>query len=514
MLTYTLPIQENERLTELYAYEILDTDKEDAFEELAMLASSITDCPIASITFVDKDRQWFKARTGDNTPETARSIAFCSETILQEDFMVIEDARLDQRFANNPDVTGGLGIVFYAGVPIYSVNGYKVGTICIIDHVPKKLLPGHLSSLKLISKQVSNLLELRLKNNMLKAYSRKLLNETENSYESFFSDSALPKWIYDLETLQILKVNQSAMQLYGYTREEFLKLSVFDIRDQEEKEHIQQLLQTLNSETNTISFETIHVLKDNTRLDVDVSIRNILYRGRKARLATMTDITEKVALRNKLNRQRHDQELRLDQIAKSVRAEVKDEIGKELHDNINQILASTKLYLEIASSNPDMREEMILLSKRNVSDAMEEIRILSKSLVLGGSEFDLVESLRNLVKTYELAKAFSIRMNLKGFLEDLPDDMKMTLFRIVQESLNNTSKHAEASEVIINCTLLSTIVLEIHDNGKGFLVEEKGMGIGLINIRNRVQFYDGKVDIQSSPGKGFAIRIEMPVDEL
>jgi GAF domain-containing protein len=154
-----LPPNEAQRLEALYSYQVLDSVQENEFDELVELAAQITGCPVASISFIDKDRQWFKASKNLPVQETHRKDAFCSYTILENEQMVVEDARRDPRFKNYPDVTGGLGIVFYAGIPIHTQSGFNLGTVCVIDHKPGKLSEPHLAALKIIAKQVSTLLE-------------------------------------------------------------------------------------------------------------------------------------------------------------------------------------------------------------------------------------------------------------------------------------------------------------------------------------------------------------------
>jgi signal transduction histidine kinase len=167
----TISLNEEARLQELYSYTILDTAPEQEFDDLVALASQIYGCPIAAITFVDKNRQWFKAIKGIGVSETDRKIAFCSHTILQNEIMIVKDATVDSRFSANPLVTNDPSIRFYAGVPIVTGNGHNIGSLCIIDQKTRSLSAEQLEGLEIISRQVSKLLELRLKNTLLQAHS-------------------------------------------------------------------------------------------------------------------------------------------------------------------------------------------------------------------------------------------------------------------------------------------------------------------------------------------------------
>jgi signal transduction histidine kinase len=156
-----LPHNEDKRLASLASYDILDTLDEDIFNEITVLASEICQTPVALISFVDEKRQWFKSAVGLNASETPKEQAFCAHTILHEEVMIVNDARKDSRFSDNPLVTGDPSIVFYAGVPLINKDGYSLGTLCVIDTKVKELSTQQIAALKVLSKQVLAQLELR-----------------------------------------------------------------------------------------------------------------------------------------------------------------------------------------------------------------------------------------------------------------------------------------------------------------------------------------------------------------
>jgi GAF domain-containing protein len=133
-----LPSNEAERLAALHALLILDTPPEQRFDKVVAFAAAEFDAPIALVSLIDKDRQWFKANYGLNACETGRDISFCGHAILAPEIMVIPDALLDERFADNPLVTGYPHIRFYAGAPLTMPSGHCIGTLCVIDSTPRQ----------------------------------------------------------------------------------------------------------------------------------------------------------------------------------------------------------------------------------------------------------------------------------------------------------------------------------------------------------------------------------------
>jgi len=157
----TKPLNEVARLAALERYAILDTDSEQPFDDLAQLASFICKTPVALISLIDGERQWFKSRVGITVTETPREVAFCSTAILQSEVLVVPDALEDERFRNNPFVVEDPHIRFYAGAPLINEDGYALGTICVVDLTPRELAPEQRDGLKALSRLVLAQMEFR-----------------------------------------------------------------------------------------------------------------------------------------------------------------------------------------------------------------------------------------------------------------------------------------------------------------------------------------------------------------
>ena len=160
------PTNEEERLIAVKSYSIIDTLPESDYDNLTELAATICDVPIALITILNKERNFFKSHYGIALNESSRELSFCGHAILEKDIFIVNDAREDIRFIDNP-LLKEQNVVFYAGVPLLDPSGYELGTICIFDHIPRELNESQIKALKTLGRQVVNLLELRKKNTNL-----------------------------------------------------------------------------------------------------------------------------------------------------------------------------------------------------------------------------------------------------------------------------------------------------------------------------------------------------------
>jgi PAS domain S-box-containing protein len=221
-LQQPLPPDEAARLAALRSLEILDTASEESFDELTALAASICQTPIALVSLVDEDRQWFKSRVGWMATATPRDVSFCAHTILDRDLLIIPDASADERFANSPLVTSDPGIRFYAGAPLVNAEGHALGTLCVIDRRPRELTAEQAQALRILSHQVVALIETR----------RNLAELARLTKERLQAEQALAQERYLLHTLvdnlpdniyfkdaasRFLRINKALTTYFGLT---------------------------------------------------------------------------------------------------------------------------------------------------------------------------------------------------------------------------------------------------------------------------------------------------------
>lgn len=215
--------KEESRISALQKTGLLDSEAQEEYDSIALLASYICGTPIALISLVDGDRQWFKSKIGLEVDQTSRDYAFCSHAILHDDVFVVEDSRLDSRFIDNPLVTAGPKVIFYAGAPLLEPETkLPLGTICVIDHIPRSLTSEQKSALNNLSKQVSKLIELRQKIKKAEQQNKKLLQASvaiENMQEGFV--------IQDKDG-QITDFNSSALRILCMNEEQILGKSSVD----------------------------------------------------------------------------------------------------------------------------------------------------------------------------------------------------------------------------------------------------------------------------------------------
>jgi PAS domain S-box-containing protein len=232
MKSAKIPKEEKQRLQALREYAILDTLPEEQFDDLTLLASQICKAPIALISLVDESRQWFKSKVGLEATETPRNIAFCAHAILGHDLFIVPDSLQDKRFRDNPLVVQEPKVRFYAGAPLETHAGFLLGTLCVIDHIPRTLQPEQIRSLQAIARQVVSQMELRL---ALKreAENRIQIASREEELRSIFE--YVPIGLSKVNSrFEFIQANAAYLKWIGYSMEELRGKNIFDVTHPED----------------------------------------------------------------------------------------------------------------------------------------------------------------------------------------------------------------------------------------------------------------------------------------
>ena len=324
-------------------------------------------------------------------------------------------------------------------------------------------------------------------------------------------------WEADAQTLIFTFVSEQAERLLGYPVERWINEPGFwaeHIFEEDRTWAINYCAQS-TAEGKSHQFEYRMIAADGRILwlrdIVAVSVEN----GKPVKLSgIMVDITEQKKMEQDLKEKELSQQKLITEITILAQEKERNELGLELHDNINQLLSVVKLYLGVAKTEKTFNEEIIERSYLHLEEAMQDIRKLSHSLVAPSLGHDgLKEALEDLVESVQQPHQLTVKLIIDEDYDALQIDKnkELMLYRIVQEQLNNIIKYAKATEVTIRLKQQdNNLMLFIADNGIGFDVDEQSNGIGLKNINSRVNFYSGKMQLASAPGKGCTLEVSIP----
>ncbi|WP_439516541.1 PAS domain S-box protein [Sediminibacterium sp.] len=339
---------------------------------------------------------------------------------------------------------------------------------------------------------------------------------SEARYRSLFFNNPMSIYIWDIDTLEILEVNDTAQKEYGYSRDEFLSKNMKDLRKKENVEKYLLFVEEFKKTGQDTIMQGVwkHLRKDGEEMTMEIYSQKIFFKERTAVLALANNIDEKVRLESKLEEEREAKQKEITEAVIRVQEKERYEISRELHDNVNQQLTVAMMYIATAEKGTNNAEALLKQSSSFIYNAIEEIRKLSKALVTPLiKDFGLCKAIEGLLEDIQLANnSLHFDFFCENFYEeDIHYEFKLSIYRIVQEQMNNILKHAKAKEVVIELYRDEVIRLSVNDNGVGFDTKKKRKGIGIHNIQTRVGLYGGQINIHSEPGKGCQLRIEFPI---
>ncbi len=326
-------------------------------------------------------------------------------------------------------------------------------------------------------------------------------------------------WEADAQSFAFSFVSDQAERMLGYPVERWINEPHFwanHIYEDDRTEAVNYCAKS-TAEGKSHQFEYRMIAADGRILWLRDIVAVIMEDHQPVRLSgIMVDITEQKKMELELKDKQLSQQKLITEITILAQEKERNELGLELHDNINQLLSVVKLYLGVVKSEKTFNEDILAKSYLHLEEAIQDIRKLSHSLVAPSLGHDgLKEALEDLAESVQELNKIDIRILVDEDFEALLKDKKkeLMLYRIVQEQLNNIIKYANASEVIIRLQQQgNNLNLFIHDNGIGFDIDQQGTGIGLKNINSRVHFYSGKMELTSSPGQGCTLEVSIPYE--
>jgi PAS domain S-box-containing protein len=345
-----------------------------------------------------------------------------------------------------------------------------------------------------------------IKYNIERKKTNLLLEESEKKYSNLFQLSPQPMWIFDTEKFDFIQVNKAAIDHYGYTEEEFLSMNMTDIVVfNGDEEDIIKKAKDISSSNNVYKGRYTHRKKSGEEILVEIYGSKIQINDKDFESVIAIDVTEKVRMEHKITKA----------IIKTQEDE-RFEIGSELHDNVCQILASSQLSLEMLKDNlPPNAEQWFNKSKQFINLALEEIRNISHKLAPAFFEYTTIEdTFHELLNDINANNKYQIDLKIEEEVvtQKIASELQLNLYRILQEQLRNITKYANADHIAVELKIeQQELLFNIIDNGIGFNYDEVKKGIGLSNIKRRAELFFGKMEIESAPGQGCKMIIQIPL---
>ncbi|MDP4265008.1 MAG: PAS domain-containing protein [Bacteroidota bacterium] len=327
-------------------------------------------------------------------------------------------------------------------------------------------------------------------------------------------------WEWDLRAKELFWIDGGHKRVFGYPIENALISQNFweNCLHPDDKERVLARLNKILMEESGSLWEDEYRFKKANGDYAFVHDRGHIIYGEDKRASRMVgathDISSKVLLENKLTKERQVKQREITHAVLTAQEKEREEIGRELHDNLSQVLAVAKMYLQMAKANKDKREIYLDKSGDFIENVIREIRRISKGLLIPPKHIiGLLDNIKNLVHDLVLVNPLKISFHENGITEnELDEKLQLAIYRIVQEQMNNILKHARATRAAISLSRQDNkLILLISDNGEGCDMLKENNGVGVINIRSRTELYGGKVTIVSKPGEGYELKIVLPL---
>lgn len=514
-----IPPNEEERLRALASYQIMDTLAEEEFDNLTRIASHIFDAPIALITLLDDKRQWFKSKIGLEVEGTPREISFCQYAIVDGEPLIVNDAKEDERFEDNPLVTGAPNIRFYAGHPITNEQGHSLGTLCVIDDKPRSVTAEQIELLKGLAETAMSLIACRRVNYRLEIYKR------------FFDESLNLMCIVDMQGI-CKEVNPFFMRKLGWEQGELLSKPLMDFfhPDDQERAHTQRA--KLNEGEPAVEFENRLRKKDGSYIWVQWNCQPDPAAGQMFAIAyDITPLKEKNAA---LHEAIHHKDIFLSNMSHEIRTPMNAIIG------FSDLMERTEL-------GPTQREylDAISVAGNNLLAIINDILDLSKieagKIDLESKPLELKKVIQDAIKLSQskaeekgLRLRASLDMNAPEYIMGDPTRLHQILVNLISNAVKFTNQGGVTVEVEVRDRdeEHADLCFKVTDTGIGISEEDQerifnrfeqarqpkevlfgGTGLGLSIVKMLVELHGGRVELESQPGQGttFSCYLRLPL---
>jgi PAS domain S-box-containing protein len=342
------------------------------------------------------------------------------------------------------------------------------------------------------------------------------LRTSADKYKLLFANNPLPMWMISLPEYHFTDVNNAALNQYGYTREEFLRLNILDLRPKEEAERFNA---ALNTSIRGVHYAGIwkHRKKDGTIMYVDIVTHDFINDGKATRLVLANDVTEKHIADEKL-KESFNAIRELTEHLHNIREQERAHMAREIHDELGQLLTVLKMDVSwlnkrVDTSEPAIREKFSELIEMLDTTVKTVRRIASELRPTLLDDLGLVAAMEWHLEEFEKRSGISKEFNTSVTEVAIADSMKIGLFRILQESLTNVARHSQAQKVNVGLDKNNGhIILKIADNGKGFDTKRSTKKtLGLLGMKERTEMMGGEYHITSKPGEGTVVEVKVPV---
>jgi PAS domain S-box-containing protein len=438
----------------------------------------------------------------------------CGRSMSTKQVVIVDDINKDSLWQDFRDLASRFNLKACWSFPIIHTAGKVLGSFAVYYRTPKAPTSLELTTME----RMRNMLRVLIEHYWT-------LNETRVANERFDIMMRATHdliWDWNLETNIIYRDEIGLRNVYGLESNEPIKgiyqwLGRIHPDDQLKAEDlINDILRSVDQDT----FDIEYRFKRDDGSFSHVYDRGMIIRnadGKPIRMiGAAQDVTERKRLEQELLQNELERQKAINQATVDTQEQERSEIGKELHDNVNQVLTTTKLYLDLALTNEELKDELISKSNKNIVSVINEIRQLSRSLMDPSiGDLGLIDTINDLIDNINLTRKLHVHMTVESRIENqLNQNQKLTVFRIIQEALNNAIRHAKASSVSITFKIKKKIAeVVIEDNGIGFQPGLIKRGAGLKNIQNRIYLINGTQEIYSAPGKGCKIIIKFPTNK-